>query len=184
MESTINAERIKATENTNEHELEGGDAYELGKVAKLNNIREWIYKDIKKSPLKGPIVKLQLHYNYTLEKYQHPTPRSGGNKRKGVSGMRECIAEALKGLLGEKTTEVYHGTVDNDILAAVKEAEKELKEAHSAYEARRKEHWDRIVASLKLDPDGSYSLNKLTGQVTERVSVDKFKEDEPVFFNE
>lgn len=78
----------------------------------------------------------------------------------------------------EKTITVYRGTVSEVLRAENNALKQQMAESVREYEKRHKEHWERICASLNLDPDGDYSLGYYTGQVFERVPESKLAQAE------
>lgn len=89
--------------------------------------------------------------------------------------MKEILDMILKARSGKKTTEMYRGTVEPEIVVEFKEAKQALITAQEAYEAKHKALWDRICMSLSLPPEGDYDLNWRTGQVFENISIEELE---------
>jgi len=89
-----------------------------------------------------------------------------------MDAIVKVIEEAI-GDVGEKAIEVYRGTVSDELRGAFKAMHEERKAAQARLEEQHDVNWANVYAELGLDKDGRYSIQRLTGQVFEKVPVDK-----------
>lgn len=77
------------------------------------------------------------------------------------------------------TTEVYRGTISPELLqeykSGLKQKEEALEEISDAWNSTKRDCWEKAYAELNLDPEGDYSINPLTGQITESVEIAKLE---------
>lgn len=89
----------------------------------------------------------------------------------------KVFEELLGGI--DEATNVYRGTVNQEVVKEIKEAAQEFAAKFETLEKQMNEEkaktWSRIVNDLNLEPGNKYFIVTLTGQVFERVPKEKLE---------
>ena len=74
--------------------------------------------------------------------------------------MKELLDLLMMAESEKRTTKIYRGTVEPEIIAEFKEARRQLEVAEEAYKVKHDALWERICAALSLPPESDYTLNQ------------------------